>query len=292
MHQLKQSLHHKTLIFLHIQKCAGNSLIDILQGHVPARKTLKGHLLHANAPEIKKPIQNYKLIVGHNTYHDMSLLPVDPVYITMLRDPIERILSLYYFWRSHRWDYIERYDLKGPRLAKQLPLADFIEHEAPEAKLSIRNAQASQFLNGLRGSPELPDHELLRIAKQRLDTCAFVGITERFEPSIDLLCHIFGWQRPDTTRYVNQSSSNERKHPRYEPTKRPPLDETIRKRLVELNGADIPLYAYASDMFNTMWNKLREEQATNGSDMHLAPPLIMYRVRPMLSDFYYRLRSA
>lgn len=219
----------------------------------------------------------------------MSALTVHPLYITMLRDPIDRIVSLYYFWRSHSTAYIERYDLRGPRLATQLTLAEFVEYEAPETTLNIRNGQAGQFLNGLRGSPGLSDEELLETAKQRLDECVFVGITEEFVQSIDLLCYIFDWQRPDTLRCVNESSANEQQDERYEPIDRPPLEEPVRQRLIELNGADIPLYAYARDRFSRMRQDMAEELAAEDADTHRKRPLLAYRFRRVLSELLQTL---
>jgi hypothetical protein len=284
MSELKTSLQDRTLIFLHIQKCAGNSLIDLLQAFVPPRQVLKGHLLHPDSPAIPRPVDSYRLIIGHNTYYDMSRMPVDPVYMTMLRDPIDRIVSLYYFWRSHRDDYIQQHDLKGPRLAKQLSLEEFIECEEPEALLSIRNAQCGQFHNGLRGSPGLSDEELFETSRERLDACAFVGITSEFERSVDLLCYVFGWKRPASLRSVNESFANEQEDPRYEPTERPPLPDHVRQRLIDLNQADLKLYAHARDAFHRNLQIMEEERRSGRIPDQRTSPLLSYRIRRTLSD--------
>jgi hypothetical protein len=285
----KSILKNRTLIFLHIPKCAGNSLIDLLQSHIPRGRILKGHLLHADAPGINKPFDYYRLIVGHNTYYDMSRLPVNPLYITMLRNPVDRIVSLYYFWRSHRDAYIEQHNLIGPRMAKQLSLEDFIECDAPEAALNIRNAQAGQFHNGLRGSPGLSDEELFETARQRLDECAFVGISEEFDPSIDLLCDLFKWQRPDTLRCVNDSHVNEQEDPRYEPTERPPLADGVLERLTELNQADIRLYEVARETFKRRYQDMRIRSQQEEPPQKRSPPLLSYRFRRCCSDLRNRL---
>lgn len=289
MNKLNPSLKNRTLIFLHIPKCAGNSLIDLLQSHIPRQRILKGHLLHADAPGIGTPFDHYQLIVGHNTYYDMSRLPVRPVYITMLRKPVDRIVSLYYFWRSHRDDYIEQHNLIGPRLAKQLPLEDFIECDAPEAALNLRNAQAGQFHNGLRGSPGLSDEDLFETARQRLDECAFVGISEEFDPSIDLLCHLFNWQRPASLRCVNDSHVNEQEDPRYEPTERPPLANGVRERLIELNQADIRLYDHAREIFHQRHEEMLRRLQSEKPPQKRSPPLLSYRFRRRCSDLRHRL---
>ena len=283
MNSLRVSLKDKTLVFLHIQKCAGNALLDILQSHYRPRDLLKAHLLHPQAPEIQRPIREYRAIIGHNTYEDIQALGIDPVYITMLRDPIERVASLYYFWRSHRWEYIRANDLRGPALAKELSLSEFLECDEIEARLSVSNGQAGQLLNGLRGPIEQSDDEFSLIAKKRLQTFPFVGITEEFSSSAELLCHTFGWTPPRELRQVNVSSANETHDPRYEHIEREPLTDELRSRIAEHNRVDIELYDYACEFFQQRIEKMRSEKHSEPFT-RLQSPRLAYRFRRYLRE--------
>ena len=48
--------------------------------------------------------------------------------LLMLRNPYERIISLYDFWRSHTWEHIEKHlpPINGPRFAKLVTFEEFL----------------------------------------------------------------------------------------------------------------------------------------------------------------------
>jgi hypothetical protein len=278
---------NRTLVFLHIQKCAGNTLIGLLESHFKPNDILKGHLLHGKALQIRRPPREYRLIAGHNTYDDIAAMPIDPVYITMLRDPIKRVVSLYYFWRSHRSEYVEKHDLRGPRLAKKLSFAEFIESDEPQAQFNVNNGQARQFMNGLRGPVGLSEQKFLDKAQRRLAECAFVGITEQFDQSVELLCYILGWTVPGKMQRLNTSRINEQDDPRYEPVDREPISKELMCRLAERNRVDSELYRFGAHLFRHKFNTMNEELASGAGSVGTRRPLFRYRIR----RFAGRLRA-
>lgn len=256
-----------------------------MDAYFKKKDMLKAHLLHANAPEIKRPIEKYRAIIGHNTYDDIvAMQPKNPFFMTVLREPVARVVSLYYFWRSHRWDHIEDLDLKGPRLAKSLSLAEFLESENSEAVLSVQNGQARQFVNGLRGPTGMSDEELLRVTKERLQQCVFVGLTEQFERSVKLLCYLFGWEVPPKAPRSNVSLENELDDPRYEPVERKPLDDGTRKRILELNHVDVQFYEYGQEMFERSYQTMQKEYE-RGKSSKGKKPLLSYRIQKRFRKF-------
>ena len=93
-----------TIIFLHIPKTAGSTLHTILQKQYPGDQLchLKGD------PHIDTAITNFKsmdstqkkqirLLTGHFEFGIHQWLPQTAVYFTLLRHPVERVLSYYYF---------------------------------------------------------------------------------------------------------------------------------------------------------------------------------------------------
>ncbi len=275
------SLHHRTLVFFHIQKCAGISFTEIIESHFRKKEILKAHLLHANSPEVKHPIKRYRAIIGHNTYDDITAMqPVNPLYITMLRDPIARILSLYFYWRSYKWEYIEKHDLKGPRLAKSLPIEDFLESDELEAQLNVRNAQAKQFINGLRTPTNLSDTELLQVVEKRLKEFVFIGLSERFKESVELLCMVLGWKIPHEMPRINVSATNTYNDSCFEAVEKFKITDTLRKRISELNQVDTVIYRSAEKNFSAQYDSIK----TDLFEYKGKSPLLFYTLRKKISN--------
>jgi len=107
------------IISLHTPKAGGSSFKELLQSHyksnfrgdyndIPINKSLKqrtadAELFHMKFKYIMKYIYKFKKIQcihGHFLIYKYSSLINDPetLFITWLRDPIERLASHYYYW--------------------------------------------------------------------------------------------------------------------------------------------------------------------------------------------------
>src|SRR5690349_20650120 len=94
-----------TLIFLHIPKTAGISLRQVLINNTPGPAFRIIHPISdverlAALPESERAA--LELVDGHLYYGIHSLLPRPCRYMTMLRDPVEQVLSLYSFIREYK----------------------------------------------------------------------------------------------------------------------------------------------------------------------------------------------
>jgi hypothetical protein len=197
----------------------------------------------------------------------------------MLREPVDRVVSLYYYWRSYRREYIEKYNLEGPRLAKELSLEDFLISEQSVAKLNVNNGQARQFIDGLRYPIRLSNNELLRNATERLEKFAFVGTREQFDRSIQLLCYIFGWRPPNQSPRVNVSNLNEKADSRFEPIERKVLSDELKSRISALNQVDLAFYQKGCEIFQRLFATMTTELAEGAGSFHRKKPLMRYRIR-------------
>lgn len=143
------------LVFIHIPRSGGSTLTNLLDLHFANDQILKANLLHGEQGrilgiaghtgehfELDHPLSRYRLITGHSNFGDVDAIVKAPVYMTMLRDPLQRVVSLYRYWKSHRLDYCEKYELRGPLLAHRLSLDEFVRSDEPEALYNVHNGMA------------------------------------------------------------------------------------------------------------------------------------------------------
>jgi len=156
----------------------------------------------------------------------------ESAYVTMLRDPVKRIVSLY--------DDISRdarHELHRCIMERKLTLSAFVDD--PHAAGLVNNGQARQLaatLSGVALEPgAFPDDDLLPLAKQFLKRCAFVGLAERLGESLFLLSCVFGWKSVAEVRHLS------------------PIEVSAQDAatVAARNVVDIDLYRFAEDLFET-----------------------------------------
>ena len=184
-------------------------------------------------------------------------LPADTRYMTILRDPVDRVLSHYHFHAQAGdppgsrgavklrglWEQLlnnERTELGGPDETISLGGdTEFSLEEGLKRRICIYDNFMTRFLWGgdsIYG--ELPPDALER-AKDNIADFWFVGFRERLDESIVLLGRKLGiGLMPYYLRHVS--------------TKRPPIEETsreLRALVAEHNALDIELYRFARELF-------------------------------------------
>ena len=71
----------------------------------------------------------------------MRLVPGPSYVVTVLRDPAERILSTYYFWKRHRPEIVRSHNLAGPAAARATDLLGFLQSTDPAVRDAVRKRQ-------------------------------------------------------------------------------------------------------------------------------------------------------
>ncbi len=179
------------IVFLHIPKSAGVSLGTMLAEGVAPEVVYPEHGRGGLAQVSAEDWRRHRLFSGHFDYDELTSAPEWPRIVTMMRDPVERALALYWYWRTFTAEAVDRDDLTGPRYARSVDLKTFFTSAPPHIAPNFEEAIVRQLVGQSHCLPfggfTVSEDEALALAMQRLDAMAAVGITERFEASAGLI---------------------------------------------------------------------------------------------------------
>ena len=130
--------------------------------------------------------QKVKFIRGHFEFGLHKYIPYSSTYITLLRHPVERVISWYYFLKQSKNPNSKAYT-EG--VLKSKDFNDFIQRGRAGRNSLIRQICTPEEWQ----SAESPSDKL-DIAKENLTRYFKFGILEKFDESLILLKGHFGWQ--------------------------------------------------------------------------------------------------
>ncbi|EIJ43412.1 nucleoside-diphosphate-sugar epimerase [Beggiatoa alba B18LD] len=176
------------LFFIHLPKTAGTSLRAIVEQEYSEDERVFIYDLSPEALEIaKQKAQHAKIIYGHITFwihNTLGIAHEQTRYFTLLRDPIERVISLY----SH---YARHPDTPYHTMIQQgMSLYAFLEKQITFET----NNHMTRTIVGYQEMGFLDNPHVLNLAIKRLhNRFGFVGLSDRFEESIQILKEKLGW---------------------------------------------------------------------------------------------------
>jgi hypothetical protein len=240
------------LIFNHIKKTAGSTLRHVLFDVYGGRRV---HSLYAYSGA------HFATFAEHMAYLTETLAPAEPKVsaiashagfgvherlpqrhryrlFTMLRDPVQRTISIYHF--------VIQNGTYPPDTTLDAVLEDtervFNTQTADLGGLMVRHT-----LDGEPLRREDYDDALLERAKANLLAHDLFGLAERFDESLLLAGEVLGWPARKLT-YATVNVGKVRRT-------RPPLTPDEIERIREHNRLDLALYAFAQEHFE---RRLRE----------------------------------
>lgn len=194
------------IIFMHVPKTGGTTLHSLLADkfkHAEICPERFNKLGNYKAGELAK----YRYYSGHYDFNSCQVIPgLNNEIITFIRKPQDRLISLYYFFRSHTVEYSEANGLRLPILANTHNFCDFLNCKEIYLTNNIFNPYI-QLLTGRTPTGEFSfedenitlndaDFELLELAKKRLASIAAFGVLERFDESVKLISNVLGLKLP------------------------------------------------------------------------------------------------
>jgi hypothetical protein len=265
----KRSAMDRPLAFMHVPKTSGVALINGLREVLPSTKWIGGfdrrffgtfHPFETMSPEIRQaiyeplpPANGIEFVAGHMAYSTLIQGRPAARFMTVLREPRSRILSLWMFWRSLSDELVSPFGAWGRvmRLARQ-PLVEFVNH--PEAACHTDNIAIRMLLwphplipdNGFIDSAS--DERLVGEAAARLKAFDFADVIEnpRLEDNVRAFL-----ARPFVYRRVNETVVRSEL--------RVPLEE-------ELTGEALLLVEHRSRLDRELWRAVAAERIA-GADL-------------------------
>jgi Sulfotransferase family len=216
----------EAVVFMHIQKTGGTSLQRMLRDvwgqnlfaeHGDTLATHKGVELSA-----------YSIFAGHFNYDSLRHLPRKRQSIfTFVREPKERLLSLYYFLRAHEptapnWEegmiaankylvdeFFARNEIGDfSTLWNHMTFCVMGRHEWAKWRTAIKDLDAERV-------SEFVSQTARPAIRQRLSEFAFVGLQRDFVNSVNMLCRILNWPPFEKIRDEHGLEQLTRKNPHF-----------------------------------------------------------------------------
>jgi len=253
LHEQSLGAEQERIVFLHIPKTAGSSVHSVLSQHFDKDETCPERFDGIAALSIEQ-LSQFKFFSGHYSRGSVERIPGKPKVFTFLRSPEKRILSLYYFWRSHRAEVVEAGNLAGPRIARELELAEFLESKNASILHGVDNAITRQLLDKNYCSrfeqcrSESPQ-ELVDNAVDYLKSMEFVGFQESFTKDFNNLITCLDLPVQESVPAVNTRATNSSES-RFEEVVEQPITDRVREGLKKLTVLDRQVYALAKDLFS------------------------------------------
>ncbi|HEY2713404.1 MAG TPA: sulfotransferase family 2 domain-containing protein [Chthoniobacterales bacterium] len=230
----------RAIIFLHIPKTAGTTLNRIIEWQYNPLSifTIDPYGFRATAERLRQLPEErrrrLRMVRGHCYYGLHNLLPQGATYLTMLRDPVKRLLSSYFFIQRRPLHPLHR-KVKGERLTVE----EFLRLTAHRQNLQ------TGMVAGIKADKCAPS--TLELAKENLvNAFGVTGICERFEESLVLAALTFDWDIPF---YENRKVTKMRSQ----------VDPAAIELIKEYNQMDLELYRFGSELFQAAVDTRRQE---------------------------------
>lgn len=236
-----------TLVFIHMPKAAGSTLQRIIERQYGGQNifnidgndvsTVQASIDHLRSMS-KAEREKVRCLKGHVPFGIGQWLKSPVKYISMLRNPVARLVSDYNYAAS-----APEHILFKRVNEEDMSLIQFVEMRTQSGLGNLYTRMLSGCVNwdNIALSKALLSQPELESAKENVRKCAVVGITERFDESILVFKKELGWS---SCRYVRDNVT------RFERISRHEVSSDVEEAIKEYNRLDMELYQYCSHIFD------------------------------------------
>ncbi|SHJ50081.1 sulfotransferase family 2 domain-containing protein [Paramaledivibacter caminithermalis] len=218
---------NKLLIFLHIPKTGGTTLTNIIRNQYLRNISYsadRSGLIPSGVLDYKDELEKASTLCGHFWFGVHNYFSRSSIYITMLRNPIDQVISWFYF--KYKNPQYNQFD------------SSFEEYISSDEFNYFTDNVQTHFICG-DGTADLER------AKQNLTKYfSVVGITELFDESVFIMKKELGWNNID---YSKENSNPSRPN-------RNQISKLTINKIKEKNKIDLELYNFARKILE---NKIR-----------------------------------
>lgn len=258
---------YKSFIYTHIQKTGGSSMrlflseaairsgIPVEDLYIPGRNDVKAidNLIMLHEPQLEEVRKRQPIVLGdHSHYNPVEIFKipslVDPFFFVMVREPIARVKSQYYF---------QCFANKESELY-QVHLNDLNDEDLDETLKLISNYHITymtgyEFWNRGYLADEATFEKACKNLKEKYDC---FGVFEQMEHSLNIL-------KKHAPKWLKLGEELPRRNKSVDAKYESQLSERVFKRAKELNHWDIKFYEYALRLFESRYekNKFMQDKA-------------------------------
>jgi hypothetical protein len=229
--------------FDHIPKTAGTSLNAAFEQMFPKYKRADQI---SNSHYLIMRQQDNDFIGGHFYFCPNEPLSSQHYYCTVLRDPVRRFISQYYFHRQIGESLLEQGAIGDKHLTDiqvlsslRLNISDYVRQNGP-IRNSFANTQALHFAARVTNSPELlDDHALLDAAITSLEAYDLIGSFDNLPGFVDAVARDFQTY-PVVIGHLNVTRLT---------SERRVIADDVLKLLAQVNTVDYKILHWAAQRF-------------------------------------------
>jgi hypothetical protein len=230
-----------TTIFLHIPKTGGTSFRDVVEKVYTDGRCVSLYSIDPESlADARYRVGEADAVYGHLYYGVHEALGIAPRYVTIVRDPVARVVS---FFRHQARDECSEY---FERIRDGLTLLGLLE----SGECHQVNNHMVRIITGYERSDPVHDPGVLQQALENLRAFEFVGVAERMDESAAMIASRLGWDRIPPVPRLNTS-------PNGQPY---PTDDGTRAAILERNALDVQLHAHVVAEFDRHVKSVRGRQ--------------------------------
>ena len=246
----------RPLVFVHVPKTAGTTFHQVLKREYVNRYFINAFNVDESLRKFKSlsefERQSIELVQGHSALYFVEYL-TNPVLITFLRNPIDLVVSNFYYIKRAPWNGYHKY------VNEMSSIMEFVEFTKEKKFDNLQTRHLSKV--DLKNSNEIDRSKhrievLYNIAVYNLKQFDFVFTIDEFDKALLTLRKSLDWKKIPV--YTKQNKTKKRVNIKE-------LDDQTKKVIADLNSYDLKLYKFAKDINSLSFNheELNEYKTLN-----------------------------